>query len=85
MLHAMKAKNLRMHFEYVTKSNTFDAHGRQIFFWAFWTFGQCIEAFKHCRDVMSIYGTFLTGKYEGTLLIAIGIYADRKLVPWHLV
>ena len=30
---------------------------------------------------MSIDETFLTGKYEGTLLIAIGIDADRRLVP----
>jgi hypothetical protein len=30
--------------------------------------------------VLSIDGTFLMGKYEGTLLIAIGIDADRHLV-----
>jgi hypothetical protein len=30
---------------------------------------------------MSIDGTFLTGKYEGTILIAIGIDADHQLVP----
>src|SRR5438105_4532472 len=80
MLHAMKAKNPGMHFEYIPKPNTFDAHGRKIFFRTFWIFGQCIEAFKHYRDVMSIDETFLTGKYEGTLLIAIGIDADRRLV-----
>ena len=44
-------------------------------------FGQCIEAFKHCRDVFSIDGTFLTWKYEAMLLIAIGIDACRQLVP----
>src|SRR5207244_832064 len=81
MLHAIKAKNLGMHFEYVTKPNTFDAHGREIFYQAFWTFGQCIEAFKHYRDVISINGTFLTGKYEDTLFITIGIDANRRLVP----
>jgi transposase-like protein len=31
--------------------------------------------------VLSIDGTFLTGKYDGTILIAIGIDADRQLVP----
>jgi transposase-like protein len=31
--------------------------------------------------VFSIDGTFLTGKYEGTLLIAIGIDADDHLLP----
>jgi hypothetical protein len=28
-----------------------------------------MEAFKHCCDVLSIDGMFLTGKYEGTMLI----------------
>jgi hypothetical protein len=40
-----------------------------------------VEAFKHCCDVLSIDGTFFTRKYEGTMLIAIGIDADRQLVP----
>lgn len=82
MLHAMKAKNPGMHFEYVPKPETVrEGDGRQIFYRAFWAFGQCIEAFKHCRDVLSIDGTFLTGKYKGTMLIAIGMDANRQLVP----
>jgi transposase-like protein len=40
-----------------------------------------VKAFKHCCVVLSIDDTFLTGKYEGTMLIAIGIDADRQLVP----
>jgi transposase-like protein len=40
-----------------------------------------VEAFKYCYDVLSINGTFLMGKYECTMLIAIGIDADRQLVP----
>jgi hypothetical protein len=40
-----------------------------------------VEAFKHCCDVLSIDDMFLMGKYEGTILIAIGIDADRQLVP----
>jgi hypothetical protein len=40
-----------------------------------------VEAFKHCCDVLSIDGTFFTGKYECTILIVIGIDADRQLVP----
>jgi hypothetical protein len=55
--------------------------GRQYFLHAFWIFGLCVEAFKHCCDVLSIDGTFLTGKYECTILIVIGIDADRQLVP----
>jgi hypothetical protein len=40
-----------------------------------------VEAFKHCCDVLSIDDTFLTWKYEGTILIVIGINADHQLVP----
>jgi transposase-like protein len=40
-----------------------------------------VEAFKHCCDVLSIDGTVLTGKYEGTMLIVVGIDADHQLVP----
>jgi hypothetical protein len=40
-----------------------------------------MEAFKHCCDVLSIDGTFLMEKYEGTMFIAIGIDAHHQLVP----
>jgi hypothetical protein len=40
-----------------------------------------VEAFKHCCDVLSIDDIFLTWKYEGTILIVIGINADHQLVP----
>jgi transposase-like protein len=40
-----------------------------------------VKAFKHCCDVLSIDSTFLTEKYEVTMFIAIGIDADRQLVP----
>jgi hypothetical protein len=39
-----------------------------------------VKAFKHCCDVWSIDDTFLTGKYEGIMTIAIGIDADHQLV-----
>ncbi|XP_016206438.1 uncharacterized protein LOC107646797 [Arachis ipaensis] len=37
----------------------------------FWTFPPCIEAFRHCKSLVSIVGTHLYGKYGGTLLVAI--------------
>jgi hypothetical protein len=40
-----------------------------------------VEAFRHCRLVFSIDGTFLISKYRGTLLIAISCDANNKLVP----
>ena len=42
---------------------------------------QSVEAFRHCRPVLSIDGTFLLGKYMGTLLVAIACDADNVLVP----
>jgi hypothetical protein len=40
-----------------------------------------VEVFNHYCDMLSIDDTFLTEKYEGTMLITIGIDADRQLVP----
>jgi hypothetical protein len=76
----MKAKNPGMHFEYVPKPDVMGAEGRHYFFHAFWAFEQCVEAFKHYCDVLSIDDTFLMGKYEGTMLITIVIDADRQLM-----
>ncbi|XP_057746412.1 uncharacterized protein LOC130965668 [Arachis stenosperma] len=36
----------------------------------FWTFPPCIQAFRHCKPLVSIDGTHLYGKYGGTLLVA---------------
>ncbi|CAL1359586.1 unnamed protein product [Linum trigynum] len=42
----------------------------------FWAFKPCIDGFPYCVPVTQVDGTFLTGKYKGTLLIASG--ADAK-------
>ena len=54
---------------------------------AFWSFGQCIEAFKYCRPVLSIDSTFLTGKYKGTLMVAMAHSSNDNvlLVAFALV
>jgi hypothetical protein len=80
LLNAMKVANPDMHYEYIPKPNTL-INGRQIFFRAFWCFPQCVESFRHCRSVFSIDGMFLLGKYQSTLLIAISVDANNKLVP----
>ena len=81
LLAAMKAANPGMHYEYIPKPNAWREDGRQIFFRAFWCFPQSVESFRHCRPVFSIDGTFLLGKYMGTLLVAISCDADNALVP----
>ena len=47
----------------------------------FFSFGVCIEAFRHCRPVICVDGTFLTGKYKGQILIAIGQDGQNQVVP----
>ncbi|XP_020151004.1 uncharacterized protein [Aegilops tauschii subsp. strangulata] len=59
----------------------------EVFHRAFWSFGQCIETFKHCRPMLSIDGTFLTDKYKGTLMVAMAHLSNDNvmLVAFALV
>ncbi|XP_015954384.1 uncharacterized protein LOC107478769 [Arachis duranensis] len=47
----------------------------------FWTFSPCIEAFRHCKPLVSIDGTHLYGKYGGTLLVAIAQDGNSNILP----
>jgi hypothetical protein len=47
----------------------------------FWAFTPCIQAFLHCRPVLSIKGIPLRGKYEGVLLTAVALDANDCLIP----
>jgi hypothetical protein len=47
----------------------------------FFSFAVCIEAFRHCRPVICVDGTFLTGKYKGQILTAIGQDGNNQVVP----
>ncbi|XP_020699115.1 uncharacterized protein LOC110111540 [Dendrobium catenatum] len=47
----------------------------------FWAFGPSIYGWQHCRPVLSMDGTFLLGKYRGTLLAAVGIDGNGGLFP----
>jgi len=37
----------------------------------FWSFGPCINGFAMCKSIIQVDGTWLYGKYTGTLLIDI--------------
>ena len=52
-----------------------------IFNRVFLAFGPSIEGFQHCRQVISIDGTFLYGKYKDKLLIASTWDCDNRLFP----
>ncbi|XP_016165286.1 uncharacterized protein LOC107607905 [Arachis ipaensis] len=47
----------------------------------FWTFLPCIEAFRHCKPLVSIDGTHLYGKYGGTLLLVIAQDGNSNILP----
>ncbi|XP_057755444.1 uncharacterized protein LOC130974592 [Arachis stenosperma] len=47
----------------------------------FWTFPLCVEAFQHCKPLVSIDGTHLYGKYGGTLLLAIAQDGNSNILP----
>jgi hypothetical protein len=40
-----------------------------------------LHAIVHCRPIISVDGTFLTGKYKGTLIVAVGMTAKNQLLP----
>jgi hypothetical protein len=47
----------------------------------FLALGACVEAFKLCRPVICIDGTFLTGKYKGTIMIVATANSNNQLLP----
>jgi hypothetical protein len=47
----------------------------------FWCFAQSAQAFKHCRPLVLVDATFLTGKYRDVLMIVVGVHPDNQLVP----
>ncbi|KAH1209954.1 hypothetical protein GmHk_15G044348 [Glycine max] len=47
----------------------------------FWTFSQCKEAFKYCKPIIQVDGTFMYGKYRGTLLIATTQDGNSHVLP----
>jgi hypothetical protein len=55
--------------------------GKQVLQRAFVALGPAIAAFKHCRPVICIDGTFLTGKYKGTILTVVAADGNNQLLP----
>lgn len=47
----------------------------------FMAFDACIRGFNYCRPILTLYGTFLKGRYKGTLLGAVGKDANQGLFP----
>ncbi|KAF7839281.1 serine/threonine-protein phosphatase 7 long form-like protein [Senna tora] len=47
-----------------------------------WAFKPCIDALPYLKPIVQIDGTFLYGKYRGTLLIATSQDGDTHVVPF---
>ncbi|KAJ3699397.1 hypothetical protein LUZ61_003102 [Rhynchospora tenuis] len=54
---------------------------RAMFLAAAWAFGPCIAAVPYLRPVISIDASFLSGRYRGKLLAAVGYDPEQRLVP----
>ena len=83
ILSAMKHYNLGLRwYPYVGRIVTdVDGIPKPVLQRVFWCFAQSAEAFKHCRPLVLVDGTFLTGKYRGVLMIIVGVDPDNRLVP----
>jgi hypothetical protein len=46
----------------------------------FWCFSQCVVSFAHYRPIISVDGTFLTGKYKGTAMVVVGMTVENQLL-----
>jgi hypothetical protein len=40
-----------------------------------------VVSFTHYRPIISVASTFLSGKYEGTLMVVVGMTAENQLHP----
>jgi hypothetical protein len=58
--------------------------GKQVLQRAFLALGPAIAAFKQCRPVIFIDGTFLTGKYKGTILTVVAADGNNQLLPLEI-
>ncbi|XP_016200232.1 uncharacterized protein LOC107641249 [Arachis ipaensis] len=52
-----------------------------MFHQVFWSFPSCVQAFRHCKPLVSVDGTHLYGKYAGTLLMAIAQDGNNNILP----
>jgi len=47
----------------------------------FWSFGPCIQGFNYCKPVVQVDRTFMTGRYQGTLLTTLAQDGSRNIFP----
>ncbi|XP_058742263.1 uncharacterized protein LOC131614722 [Vicia villosa] len=55
--------------------------GNVIFHRLFWAFRPCVQGFAYCKPIIQIDGTWLYGKYKGTLLMAVAQDGNNNIFP----
>ncbi|XP_073219607.1 uncharacterized protein [Cicer arietinum] len=55
--------------------------GIRIFHRLFWAFVSCISAFKFCKPIVQVDGTWLYDKYKETLLVAVARDESDNVIP----
>ncbi|XP_015953083.1 uncharacterized protein LOC107477552 [Arachis duranensis] len=52
-----------------------------MFHQVFWSFPSCVQAFRHCKLLVSVDGIHLYGKYADTLLMGIAQDGNNNILP----
>ena len=81
LLYTLQERNPGTHVDIVTTDDKTFEMGQKVLHRAFFAFGACIQAFQYCRPILCVDGTFLTGKYKGQILTAVGVDGNNQLVP----
>jgi hypothetical protein len=67
--------------KYCVTSTPIDGEADRHFKAAAWAYGPCIAAIPFIRPVISIDACFMSGRYQGRLLMACGYDAENQLFP----
>nr|XP_034604918.1 uncharacterized protein LOC117864969 [Setaria viridis] len=52
-----------------------------VLYHVFWSFAQTEHAFQFCQPIVLVDGTFVTGKYRGTLMMVAAVDPEDQIVP----
>ncbi|XP_058746435.1 uncharacterized protein LOC131619344 [Vicia villosa] len=55
--------------------------GNVIFHRLFWAFHPCVQGFAYCKPILQRDGTWLYGKYKGTLLMVVAQDGNSNIFP----
>ncbi|XP_015950053.1 uncharacterized protein LOC107474921 [Arachis duranensis] len=55
-------------------------HDSVMFHQVFWSFPSCVQAFRHCKPLVSVDGTHLYGKYAVTILMGIAQDGNNNIL-----